>query len=60
MPVRTEPIERKKELVGYLIKNRQNTGDIHDKLKRLFAGTIGQILEAEMEEHLRYGKNAKV
>ncbi len=32
--------------------NCQNTGDIQSKLKRLFAGTIEQMLEAEMDEHL--------
>jgi len=56
--VRTELSEREKELVGYLVKDCQSTGDIHDKLKRLFAGTIEQILEAEMEEHLGYSKNS--
>ena len=28
------------------------------KLKRLFAGTIGQMLETEMDEHLGYEKNS--
>lgn len=35
----------------------QSTGDIQNKLKRLFAGTIEQMLEAEMEEHLGYEKH---
>jgi len=56
--VRTELSEREKELVGYLVKDCQSTGDIHAQLKRLFAGTIEQILEAEMEEHLGYSKNS--
>lgn len=36
----------------------QSTGDIHSKLKRLFAGTIEQMLEAEMEKSLGYEKHS--
>ncbi|MBR1737981.1 MAG: IS256 family transposase [Firmicutes bacterium] len=36
----------------------KSTADIQDKLKQLFAGTIEQMLEAEMEEHLGYEKNS--
>ncbi len=36
----------------------KSTSDIQEKLKRLFAGTIEQMLETEMEEHLGYTKNA--
>ena len=39
-----------------MVKDCKSTGDIQEKLKRLFAGTIEQILEAEMEEHLGYAK----
>ena len=46
------------ELVSLLMKDCQSTGDIQAKLKRLFAGTIEQMLEAEMEEHLGYEKNS--
>ena len=35
-----------------------DTGDIQAKLKKLFAGTIEQMLEAEMDEHLGYEKNS--
>ena len=35
----------------------KSTGDIQSKLKRLFAGTIEQMLEAEMDEHLGYEKH---
>ena len=31
---------------------------IAPKLKKLFAGTIEQMLEAEMDEHLGYEKNS--
>ena len=56
--VRTDVSEREKELIGYLVKDCKTTGDIQQKLKQLFAGTIEQMLEAEMEEHLGYSKNA--
>ncbi len=50
--------EKEMELVKYLISGCKTTGDIQEKLKRLFAGTIEQMLEAEMEEHLGYEKNS--
>ena len=56
--VRRELSEKEKELVSYLVKDCQSTGDIQAKLKDLFAGTIEQMLEAEMEEHLGYEKNS--
>lgn len=50
--------EQEMELVRLLMADCQNTGDIQSKLKRLFAGTIEQMLEAEMDEHLGYDKNS--
>jgi putative transposase len=50
--------EKEKELVSLLMQDCQSTGDIQSKLKRLFAGTIEQMLEAEMEEHLGYEKHS--
>jgi len=50
--------DKEMELVGLLMQDCQSTGDIQSKLKRLFAGTIEQMLEAEMEEHLGYEKPA--
>lgn len=50
--------EKEKELVGFLMEDCHSTGDIQNKLKRLFAGTIEQMLEAEMEEHLGYEKHS--
>jgi putative transposase len=44
--------EKEMELVSLLMEDCHSTGDIQTKLKRLFAGTIEQMLEAEMEEHL--------
>lgn len=49
--------EKEMELVKLLMADCRSTGDIQGKLKRLFAGTIEQMLEAEMEEHLGYEKN---
>ena len=50
--------EKEMELVKYLMADCQSTGDIQNKLKRLLAGTIEQMLEAEMDEHLGYEKNS--
>ena len=50
--------EKEMELVSLLMADCQSTGDIQSKLKRLFAGTIEQMLEAEMEEHLGYDKHS--
>ena len=50
--------EKEMELVEMLIADCQSTGDIQTKLKRLFAGSIEQMLEAEMDEHLGYDKNS--
>ena len=52
------------ELVKLLMADCQTnllvwaTGDIQAKLKKLFAGTTEQMLEAEMDEHLGYEKNS--
>ena len=50
--------EKEMELVELLMSDCQNTGDIQAKLKRLFAGSIEAMLEAEMDEHLGYDKNS--
>ena len=55
---RNELSEREKELVELLMRECETTSDIQEKLKRLFAGTIEQMLEAEMDEHLGYEKNS--
>ncbi len=49
---RAQLSEREKELVLMLMSECETTGEIQEKRKRLFAGTIEQMLEAEMEEHL--------
>jgi putative transposase len=50
--------DKEMELVSLLMADCQSTADIQSKLKRLFAGTIEQMLESEMEEHLGYEKNS--
>ena len=50
--------EKEQELVRLIMEDCESTGDIQTSLKRLFAGTIEQMLEAEMEEHLGYEKNS--
>jgi len=52
--------EHEKELVQLLMAECKNTGDIQTKLKRLFAGTIEQMLECEMDEHLGYEKHSAI
>ena len=51
--------EKEMELLSDLMSDYETTGDIQSKLKRLFAGAIEQMLEAEMEEHLGYAKNSQ-
>jgi len=50
--------EKEMELVKLLMADCETTGDIQQKLKKLFAGTIEQMLEAEMDEHLGYEKHS--
>ena len=59
MKTRTDGLtEKEKELVQLLMRECETTSDIQEKLKRLFGGTIEQMLEAEMDEHLGYEKNS--
>lgn len=57
MKKRNELSEKEQELIRYLMTDCKSTGDIQTKLKRLFSGTIEQMLEAEMDEHLGYEKH---
>lgn len=50
--------EREMELAKLLMADCKTTGDVQARLKRLFAGTIEQMPEAEMDEHLGYEKNS--
>lgn len=49
--------DKEMELVSILMQDCKSTSDIQLKLKRLFAGTIEQMLESEMDEHLGYEKH---
>ncbi|MDR2658286.1 MAG: transposase [Oscillospiraceae bacterium] len=49
--------EEETALVTQLIKGCRTSGDIQAKLKRLFAGSVEKMLEAEMDEHLGYEKH---
>ena len=50
--------EKETELVKLIAEECSTTGDVQNVLKKLFAGTIEQMLEAEMDEHLGYEKNS--
>ncbi|MGI6576895.1 MAG: IS256 family transposase [Eubacteriales bacterium] len=49
--------ERKRELVGLLAQECTSLEEVQTLLKSLFKGTIEQMLEAEMDEHLGYEKH---
>ena len=55
---RNKLTEKEMELARMLMSECNTTADVQSKLKRLFAGTIEQMLEAEMDEHLGYEKNS--
>ena len=50
--------ERFKELVGLMAQECESMQDIQDLLKNLFKGTIEEMLEAEMDDHLGYDKHS--
>jgi transposase-like protein len=52
--------ESANELVKLLAQECSSMEDIHAMLKNLFSGTIEQMLEAEMDEHLGYDKHSPV
>jgi transposase-like protein len=47
-----------KELVNLLSTQCESMQDVHDLLKSLFKGTIEEMLESEMDEHLGYDKHS--
>lgn len=49
--------EKERELVGLLAGRCKNLEDVQNLLKGLFKGTLEQMLEAEMDEHLGYEKH---
>ncbi len=50
--------EKANELARLLAQECESMEDIHAMLKSLFGGTIEEMLEAEMEEHLGYDKHS--
>jgi putative transposase len=50
--------DKEMELESRLLEDCESTGDIQVKLKRLFAGTIEQMLESEKDDHLGYEKHS--
>jgi len=50
--------EKAKELIGLLSAECGNLEDVQILLKNLFKGTIENMLEAEIDEHLGYEKNS--
>lgn len=58
MKTRNHGLSEKMEFVQLLVADSKNTEDIQQKLKRLFAGAIEQMLETEMDKHFGYGKKS--
>jgi transposase-like protein len=54
----TQTNEKALELSKLLAAECATTQDVAALLKRLFSGTIEQMLEAEMAEHLGYAKHS--
>jgi len=50
--------EKAKELVSLLAQECESMQDIQELLKHLFKGTIEEMLESEMDEHLGYDKHS--
>jgi len=50
--------EKTQELAKFLAKNCENISDVQSLLKELFKGTIEEMLESEMDEHLGYNKHS--
>lgn len=50
--------EEQKELVRQLAASCEDLNDVQKLLKDLFKGTIEEMLESEMDEHLGYDKNS--
>lgn len=58
---KVEMTEGKREIIRMLLNEYdiENTGDIQDALKDLLGGTIKEMMEAEMDDHLGYEKSAR-
>ena len=53
--------EGKRNIIQQLLQEYdiETAGDIQDALKDLLGGTIKEMMEAEMDEHLGYGKSER-
>jgi transposase-like protein len=58
LPMKTQLNAPERELVNLIASKCESMQDIHDMLKSLFKGTIEEMLEAEMDEHLGYDKHS--
>lgn len=58
---RVEMTEGKRNIIRQLLEEYdiQNAGDIQEALKDLLGGTIKEMMEAEMDNHLGYGKSER-
>ena len=54
----TQLNEKEMQLAEILSEECRTPGEITEKLKNLFAGTLQKMLEGEMDEHLGYDKNS--
>ena len=57
--MKKEMSKEKKEIIASLLETYEikSTGDIQEALKDLLGGTIQEMLEAELDEHMRYAKS---
>ena len=58
---RVQMTERKRNIIHQLLEEYdiETAEDIQDALKDLLGGTIKEMMEAEMDEHLGYGKSER-
>lgn len=58
---KVEMTEGKRNIIRLLLEEYdiQNAMDIQDALKDLLGGTIKEMMEAEMDEHLEYEKSQR-
>lgn len=58
---KVQMMEGKRNIIHQLLEeyNIQTAEDIQDALKDLLGGTIKEMMEAEMDEHLGYGKSER-
>lgn len=58
---RVQMTDGKRDIIRLLLEEYdiQTAGDIQDALKDLLGGTIREMMEAEMDEHLGYEKSER-